>query len=55
VLGGELPAFEDRVLQVTPKEIVDFINDCLAFEADKRPTFKEAGDRLRVIYDNCKK
>jgi hypothetical protein len=34
-----------------PQELIDCIYACLAFEADKRPTFEEVAKILMDIYD----
>ena len=39
VLAMELPEFEERVLGKCPKEIVEFVNECLSFDPKNRPTF----------------
>ncbi len=50
VLEGNLPDFEQSVLDTTPPEIIDFIKECLAHNPDQRPSFSEAAEKLREIY-----
>ena len=53
VAHNELRPIEVQIEDVPHSDVLDVINDCLQFQGNKRPSFKDIEQRLKNALDKC--
>ncbi|TNV80449.1 hypothetical protein FGO68_gene15202 [Halteria grandinella] len=50
VVGGEVAQVDETVRERVPQGLIEVMYECMRYQAEERPTFKEVSEKLRTLH-----